>query len=126
MIKDSRAHNFAAGLMHQWLDMERLDLFQFNGQTFREFDENTRAASREEVYQTFLYLLRSADQGQIHNLLKSDYVVVNAMMATYYGIKGVNGDHYRKVQLAEKSPRGGLLGMAAIHVMGSDGERVIQ
>lgn len=121
MIQDPRAHNFAAGLVHQWLDMERLDLFQFNGQTFREFDENTRAASREEVYQTFLYLLRSAEQGQVHNLLKSDYVVVNAMMATYYELKGVNGDHYRKVQLAENSPRGGLLGMAAIHVMGSDG-----
>ncbi len=121
MIKDPRAHNFAAGLVHQWLDMERLDLFQFNGQAFREFDENTRAASREEVYQSFLYLLRSSDQGQVHNLLKSDYVVVNAMMASYYGLEGVKGDHYRKVQLANNSPRGGLLGMAAIHVMGSDG-----
>ncbi|EDM26967.1 hypothetical protein LNTAR_06979 [Lentisphaera araneosa HTCC2155] len=121
MIKDPKAHHFAAGLVHQWLDMERLDLFQFNGQTFREFDENTREASREEVYQSFLYLLRSSEQGQVHNLLKSDYVVVNAMMASYYGLEGVKGDHYRKVSLANNSPRGGLLGMAAIHVMGSDG-----
>jgi hypothetical protein len=49
-------------------------------------------------------------------------VVVNAMMAAHYGIKGVKGDHYREVALPKKSPRGGLLGMAAIHIMGSDGK----
>ena len=32
------------------------------------------------------------------------------------------GDHYRKVALLKNSPRGGLLGMAAIHAMGSDGK----
>ncbi len=123
MVQDPKAHNFASGLVHQWLDMERLDFFQFNGIDFREFDENTRAAAREEVYQSFLYLLRSEDQGEIHKLLKSDYVIVNGLMASYYGLKGVQGDHYRKVSLPPKSPRGGLLGMAAIHVMGSDGRK---
>jgi len=33
----------------------------------------------------------------------------------------VTGDSFRKVSLPEDSPRGGLLGMAAIHAMGSDG-----
>ena len=121
MLKDPKAHNFVSGLAHQWLDMKRLDFFQFNPLNFREFDESFRSASREEVYQTLLHLLNSKNSGQLHNLLKSDYVVVNAMMAAHYGIDGVEGDQYRKVPLPEKSPRGGLLGMAAIHVMGSDG-----
>ena len=121
MLKDPRAHKFVAGLAHQWLDMKRLDFFQFNPRAYREFDENLRTASREEIYQTILHLLNSKDSGQIHNLLKSDYVVVNAMMAAHYGINGVTGDHYRKVGLSESSPRGGFLGMAAIHAMGSDG-----
>ena len=121
MIQDPRAHHFVSGLAHQWLDMKRLDFFQFDVARHREFDESTRAAAREEVYQTILHLLRSKDQGQLQNLLKSDYVVVNGLMAAHYGLDGVAGDHYRKVSLPENSPRGGFLGMAAIHAMGSDG-----
>jgi hypothetical protein len=59
LIQDHRAHNFVSGLAHQWLDMKRLDFFQFNAKDHREFDESTRTAVREEVYQTMLYLLRS-------------------------------------------------------------------
>ena len=121
LIQDPRAHHFVSGLAHQWLDMKRLDFFQFDVARHREFDESTRAAAREEVYQSILHLLRSKNQGQVQNLLKSDYVVVNGLMAAHYGLNGVVGDHYRKVSLPENSPRGGLLGMAAIHAMGSDG-----
>ena len=121
LIQDPRAHHFVSGLAHQWLDMERLDFFQFDVERHREFDESTRAAAREEVYQTILHLLQSKDQGQLQNLLKSNYVIVNGLMAAHYGLESVVGDHYRKVSLPENSPRGGFLGMAAIHAMGSDG-----
>ena len=121
LIQDRRAHNFVSGLAHQWLDMKRLDFFQFDVARHREFDESTRAAAREEVYQSILHLLRAKDQGQLQYLLNSDYVVVNGLMAAHYGLDGVVGDHYRKVSLPENSPRGGFLGMAAIHAMGSDG-----
>ncbi|MDA7873822.1 DUF1592 domain-containing protein [Rhodopirellula sp.] len=122
LIQDPRAHLFVSGLAHQWLDMKRLDFFQFDVERHREFDESMRAAAREEVYQSILHLLRSKDQGQLQNLLKSDYVVVNGLMAAHYGLEGVVGDHYRKVSLPENSPRGGLVGMAAICAMGSDGK----
>jgi hypothetical protein len=102
--------------------MKRLDFFQFDVERHREFDESMRAAAREEVYQSILHLLRSKDQGQLQNLLKSDYVVVNGLMAAHYGLEGVVGDHYRKVSVPGNSPRGGFLGMAAICAMGSDGK----
>ncbi len=121
LIQAPKAHHFVSGLAHQWLDMKRLDFFQFDAREHREFDESTRAAAREEVYQSILHLLRSKDQGQLQNLLKSDYVVVNGLMAAHYGLEGVVGDHYRKVSLPEDSPRGGFLGMAAINAMGSNG-----
>ena len=121
LIQDARAHHFVSGLAHQWLDMERLDFFQFDVRRHREFDESTRAAAREEVYQSILHLLQSKEQGGLQHLLRSDYVVVNGLMAAHYGLEGVIGDHYRKVNLPEHSPRGGLLGMAAINAMGSDG-----
>ena len=129
LIADHRSDEFVAGFVHQWLDMERLDFFQFDPRLYRDFDESTRSAARQEVYHSFAHLLRavglpgqsSETEGRIGKLLKSDYVFVNGLLATYYGIEGVTGDEFRKIKLSADSPRGGLLGMAAIHAMGSDG-----
>ena len=120
LIADPRSDEFVAGFLHQWLDMERLDFFQFDTTLYRDFDESTRSAAREEVYQSFAYLLRS-EAGNLGQLLKSNHVFVNGLLATYYGLEGVTGDQFQKVSLPAGSPRGGLLGMAAVHAMGSDG-----
>ncbi|MBL6910812.1 MAG: DUF1592 domain-containing protein [Pirellulales bacterium] len=121
MIADERSDEFVSGFVHQWLDMERLDFFQFDTRLYRDFDESTRAAAREEVYQSFAHLLRGGEDGRISQLLKSETVFINGLLANYYGIEGVTGDEFQEVSLPEGSPRGGLLGMAAIHAMGSDG-----
>ena len=121
LIADPRSAEFVSGFVHQWLDMERLDFFQFDATRHREFDENTRAAAREEVYHSFAQLFRDSKSGRLGKLLKSDRVFINGLLATHYGIEGVTGDEFRKVELPADSPRGGLLGMAAIHAMGSDG-----
>ena len=121
MIDDPRSNEFVAGFLHQWLDMKRLDFFQFDILRHREFDDSTRAAARQEVYESFAHLLRDPENGRLGHLLKSDYVVINGLLATYYGIDGVAGEGFRKVAVAPDSPRGGLLGMAAIHAMGSNG-----
>ena len=121
LIADSRSDEFVAGFLHQWLDMERLDFFQFDTRLYRDFDESTRTAARQEVYQSFAHVLRDPENGRLGKLLKSDYVFVNGLLATYYGLDGVTGDQFQKVALPAGSPRGGLLGMAAVHAMGSDG-----
>jgi hypothetical protein len=121
IIADPRSDEFVSGFVHQWLDMERLDFFQFDVTLHREFDESTRASARQEVYQSFAHLLRDPVNGRLGNLLKADYVLINGLLATYYGIDGVTGDKFHKVALPADSPRGGLLGMVAIHAMGSDG-----
>ncbi len=121
MIASPKADEFVSGFVHQWLGMERLDFFQFDTKQFRDFDESAKAAARREVYETFAHLLRT--NGSARDLLKCDYIIVNGLLATYYGIDGVSGDEFRKVSLPKDSPRGGLLGMAAVLAMGSNGER---
>ena len=121
LLADARSDEFVSGFVHQWLHMERLDFFQFDTKLHREFDESLRASARREVYESFAHLLRDPKSGQLGKLLKTDYVLINGLLANYYGIEGVTGDHFRKVKLPAGSPRGGLLGTAAIHAMGSDG-----
>ena len=104
MIAHPRSDEFVAGFVSQWLDMERLDLFQFDIELYRDFDESTRAACRREVYESVAYLLRGSTQGHLGKLLKSDYVFVNGLLATYYGIEGVTGDEFRKIKLPANSP----------------------
>jgi mono/diheme cytochrome c family protein len=125
LIADPRSHDFAAGFVHQWLGLDRLDFFRFDHELYPDFDEATRSAAKREVYETFHTLL--ADNRDAKLLLKSDFVVVDGLLAAYYGLedggKPVLGDSFRAVKLPPESPRGGLLGMAAILAMGSTGER---
>ena len=121
LLADPHSGEFVSGFVHQWLHMERLDFFQFDTKLHPAFDESARASARREVYESFAHLLRDPKAGRLGKLLKSDYVMINGLLANYYGIEGVNGDEFRKVKLPAGSLRGGLLGTAAIHAMGSDG-----
>jgi len=121
LLNHARSGQFVRPFLSQWLLLDRLDLFQFSQRLFPQFDEAMKAAVRQEVYETFAHLLRS--NAPLSDLLRADYALVNGLLARYYGIEGVSGDHFRKTALPPDSPRGGLLGMAAIMAMGSNGER---
>jgi hypothetical protein len=121
MIASPKSQAFVSGFVHQWLGMDRLDFFRFNARLYPEFDDSMKIAARNEVFATFAHLLRSG--GSLTRLLKSDGVVINGLLAQFYGVDGVAGDEFRPVTLPTGSPRGGLLGMSAIMAMGGNGER---
>jgi Protein of unknown function (DUF1592)/Protein of unknown function (DUF1588)/Protein of unknown function (DUF1587)/Protein of unknown function (DUF1585)/Protein of unknown function (DUF1595)/Planctomycete cytochrome C len=120
LLASPKSRAFTTGFVNQWLGLDRLDFFQFNAREFPEFDDSLKAAARAEVLQTFEHLLRT--EGSLSRLLKSDEVVVNGLLASFYGLRDVTGDTWRPVKLPADSPRGGLLGMSAILAMGSNGE----
>lgn len=121
MLADERAMRFISGFTHQWLHMIRLDFFQFNEKLYPAFDASVKEAARREVYETIRAVLR--DDLPLGTLLKSDFVLVNDLLADYYRLPPVQGLEFRRVPVPAGQPRGGLLGMAAILAMGSDGER---
>lgn len=120
LLDDPRSEDFVKAFTYQWLSMDRLDFFMVNLALYPRFDNGTKLAARDEVFETVKHLLRQNDS--LRNLLKSDYVVINSTLANFYGIADVHGDDFRKVTLPKDSPRGGLLGMAAVHLMGGNGE----
>ena len=121
LLQSPRSSKFIGGFAHQWLNMDRLDFFQFNPRLYGQFDDSVKAAAREEVYQTIRTLIQ--DNQPIGNLIRADFVVINDLLANYYGIEGITGHDFRKVKVPSDSPRGGLLATAAVLAMGSDGER---
>ncbi|MBA2114158.1 DUF1592 domain-containing protein [Bremerella alba] len=120
LLDDPRSEEFVDAFTYQWLTLERLDFFQVNQEHHPRFDNSTRMNACREIYETFGYLVQN--NGQLPDLLQSDYAVINGVLANYYGIDDVTGDRFRPVPLPDGTPRGGLLGMAAVHLMGSNGD----
>ncbi len=121
LLADDKSNRFIDGFVHQWLEMERLEMFQFNGVQYPTFDNAIRNNARQEIYQSVRFALDK--NWPLKTLLKSDFVVINDVMADYYGIEGVTGHEFRKVNLPADSLRGGLMSTAAVLAMGSDGVR---
>ncbi|MDA7922623.1 DUF1592 domain-containing protein [Verrucomicrobiales bacterium] len=121
LLSDPRSDRFVRSFAYQWLEMHRLGMFAFAGRDFPTFDNAVRDCAAEEIYETFSTLMHEGLS--LKHFLKSDFVVVNDVLAGYYGLEGVDGHHWRKVALPADSPRGGLLGSVAIAAMGSDGQR---
>lgn len=120
LLDDPRSSAFIEGFVSQWLGLARLDFFTFNTKLHTRFDESVKSAARREVFATVAWILR--ENRSLAELLASDTVVINGLLADFYGIDGVTGDEFRAVQLSPGSPRGGLLGMTAILAMGGNGD----
>ena len=120
LLDDPRSAGFIRPFIHQWLVLDRLDFFEFNRDRYPRFDHATKQSARNEVYETFAHLVRG--NGSLSDLLQSDYVIIDDVLADYYGLPHPAEPGFQKVSLPKDSPRGGLLGMAAILAMGSNGD----
>ncbi len=121
LLDDPRAEGFIKAFVQQWLGMERFDFFEVNLALYPRFDFATKNSARGEVYETVKHLIRQ--NASLRDLLKSDYVMADRVLAHFYGLPAGNGHGYEKIALPKDSPRGGLLGMAAVQFMGGNGER---
>ena len=119
MLKDKRAEQFIKNFLGQWLDLRNLDFTEPDSKLYPEFDPVLRWSMEEEVYAFFNELL---DKNlSVKNVIDSDFVMVNDRLAKHYDLPAVEGVHLRKVTLPEESPRGGVLGMSAVHKVTANG-----
>lgn len=147
MLSDPRADVFVETFISQWLDLPWLDMIVVNERRYPEFTEDIRSAFRTECVQFFSQLIR--DNLTVASLIDSDFVMVNDVLAKFYGLdqqpepqgasRGSSNreptvtpaasalplttNRFRKVTLPADSVRGGLLGQGAILTMTSTGER---
>ncbi len=113
MLADPRGvetlvEDFAA----QWLNLRRLDDVQINTVVFPEYDMSLIDAFRRET-ELFIAGTLRADTS-VMELLGADYSYLNERLARHYGVEGIYGSRFRKVQLPDISQRGGLLGQGAL------------
>ncbi len=121
MLKDPKSKRFYNAFVSQWLDLAWLDMVAVNKLRFIGFKETLRSAMREEPIRFFEELVD--DNLSLTNFIDSDFVMIDPVLADFYGFRDWPFQGFRKTALPQGSPRGGLLGQAAILTMGGTGER---
>jgi hypothetical protein len=112
MLEDPKSRALAEDFAGQWLRVGNLaQLAEPDKRRFPEYTPELRDAMVEEPITFFHALLR--EDRSVLELLDSDYTYLNEPLAKHYGIGGVTGSEFRKVELNDPN-RGGVLGMAAV------------
>jgi hypothetical protein len=111
MLADPRAAALVGNFAGQWLHLRNMRSVTPDPEAFPEFDENLRDALRQETELFIQHQIRH-DRGVLE-LLTADYTFLNERLAKHYGIPGVWGSQFRRVELAD-SVRRGLLGQGSI------------
>ncbi|MDF1752771.1 MAG: DUF1592 domain-containing protein [Verrucomicrobiales bacterium] len=101
--------------------MDRFDAITVDESDFFHFNKGIRHSAAQEVIHFFKALV--SENLPVSNLIDSDFVVVNPILAEHYEIEGDFENQFQKVVLPADSPRGGLPGQTAFLTLGSNGER---
>ena len=116
MLHDPKSVALVDNFAGQWLQLRNLDSVKPDPETFPEFDAELRASMKQE---TQLFLKNVIDEDRsILDFLRAKYTFVNQRLAKFYGIDGVTGNEFRKVDLTG-TPRGGLLTQASVLTVSS-------
>lgn len=121
MLRDPKSVAFTNGFASQWAALRRFDAITVDESDWVRFNAGIRHSASREVLEFFRTLV--TENLPAANLIDSDFVVVNSLLAQHYGIPDVTADEFQKVSLPANSPRGGLLGQTAFLTLGSNGER---
>ena len=111
MLKDDRARRLASEFACQWLHIYEFDSHDEKSPAAFPTFADLRGDMHEEAIRFFTDLLER--DGSLLELLAADHVFVNEELARHYGMDGIVGSQWRRVDGVEKHGRGGILALAA-------------
>lgn len=119
MLGDGRSDRFVSGFLDSWLTLRSLGDAPPDRNKFEVYyREDLGTAMRRE---TELFARHILDRNlEIERFLDADFSFANEALADIYGIEGVQGDEFQRVDF-EDPRRGGLLGQASILTVTANG-----
>ena len=117
MLTDRRAVTMADNFAAQWLGLRALADLKPDRKAYPEFD-NSLGNNFEEETRLFIRSVIRENRSSL-DLIGADYTYLNERLAGIYGIPNVIGPGFRRVSVAAKPERGGLLGQGSILLMTS-------
>lgn len=116
MMADPKSSALADNFAGQWLELRNLDVVKPDPQKFPEWNQDLRDSMKAETRMFFDHILR--DNRPLAEFLDARYTFLNERLARFYGIDGVKGEEFRRVDLSTPE-RGGLLSHASVLTVSS-------
>lgn len=112
MLRDPKGAGFTQNFAGQWLGLRAIDATMPDPMLYPEFDDVLKVSCVQETLLFFDEVLKH--DLSVTNFVAADFAMLNGRLAEHYGIPGVEGFEFRKVNLPGDGRRGGLLTMASI------------
>jgi hypothetical protein len=111
MLQGDRTRRLAEEFACQWLHIRDFD--QLDEKSERHFP--TFAGVKDDMYEEAIRLFTDMFQndGSILGLIDADHTFLNEELAKHYGIPGVAGSEWRRVEGVKQHSRGGILSLGA-------------
>ena len=116
MLADPKAFAMAENFAGQWLEIRNLDTIKPDPQKFPEWGPELRDAMKTETRMFFDSMLR--ENRPISEFIDARYTFLNELLAKHYGIDGVTGPDFRRVDLTTDE-RGGVLSHGSVLAVSS-------
>jgi hypothetical protein len=116
MLADPKAEALVKNFTGQWLQTRNLDVTRPDPELFPAFTGELAAAMRRETEMVFASTLQ--ENRPILELLDGRFTFLNELLAQHYGIEGVEGEDFRRVEL-DGERRGGVLTQASVLTVSS-------
>jgi hypothetical protein len=116
MLADNRSAAIADNFAGQWLELRNLDVVKPDPQKFPAWNPDLRDAMKAETRLFFDHILR--ENRPLAEFLDARYTFLDERLAKFYGISGVTGPDFRRVELTTPE-RGGILGQASVLTVSS-------
>ena len=116
MLADPRSAAIADNFAGQWLELRNLDVVKPDPTKFPDWNPELRDAMKTESRLFFDYILR--ENRPLSEFLNARYTFLNDRLARHYGIDGVTGPDFRRVELTTDQ-RGGVLSQAGVLTVSS-------
>ncbi len=121
MLADPRCGAFVENFSGQWLQLRGLAAVEIDRARFPEYDDELRAAM---ITEATLFLGDVLFSGRsVLEFIDSRETFLNERPGPVYGVPGVEGEKFRRVELPAGSARGGVLTMGAVLTLTSNTTR---
>jgi Protein of unknown function (DUF1592)/Protein of unknown function (DUF1588)/Protein of unknown function (DUF1587)/Protein of unknown function (DUF1595)/Protein of unknown function (DUF1585) len=117
MLQDPKVRGLVENFAGQWLQFRNIDLVRPDGQRFPEFDDSLRYSMRRETELFVENIVRH--DGSVLDFLNADYSFLNERLARFYGVPGVIGPDFRRVDMSTTDRGGGVLAQGSILTISS-------
>lgn len=119
MLGDEKSQRMVQSFCAQWLNLRSLNKVTPSLKLYPQYDDLLNYYLPIETQAYLSHLIR--ENLPVGNLIDSNFSFLNQRLAQHYGIDGIIGQKMRKVSFPPEVPRGGLLTMASVLKVTTDG-----